>query len=111
MALAMFAQEKTDPEEIERALMSAADYANNTTDLMYLGQYIYRSTFYVDQKARQRFQARALKIFRQVAQLDPTAVDAYVHGLTVAKSLDDADGIRWATVGLMSQAWSSGLAW
>jgi uncharacterized membrane protein YgcG len=106
MALAMFA-DNAPPEEIERTLMSAADFANNTTDLMYLGQYIYRSTFYADQKARERFQARALKIFRQVAQLDPTAVDAYVHGLSVAKTLDDIDGIRWATVGLVSQAWSS----
>ena len=102
----MFAADKP-AEEIERTLMSAADHANNTTDLMYLGQYIYRSTFYVDQKARERFQARALKIFRQVAHLDPTAVDAYVHGLNVAKMMDDIDGIRWATVGLMNQAWSS----
>jgi uncharacterized membrane protein YgcG/tetratricopeptide (TPR) repeat protein len=105
MALAMFAAGKP-AEEIERTLMSAADFANNSTDLVYLAQYLYRNTpNYFAAEARTRFLRRALRIFQQVVKMDPSSVDAYVHGLTVAKRLDDLSGIQWATLGLVSQAW------
>jgi hypothetical protein len=105
MALAMFAA-GSKPEEMERTLMSAADFAGNSTELVYLAQYMHRSMpNYFGEEARQRFLRRSLKLFQQAVRAEPSAIDAYVHGLNVAKRLNDIEGIRWAAVGLLGQAW------
>ena len=81
--------------EIERALMSALDFASSPTDTMYLGQYL----------ARSGLNARALQLFHQAAQLDPSSPEPFVQGLKLAQRLDDLDAIQWSTVGILSQAW------
>jgi tetratricopeptide (TPR) repeat protein len=82
-------------EEIERALMSAVQFAHTTNDLTYIAVYM----------TRMGFDARALKVYRQAAQLDPTRCEPYMQGLAVALRLGDTEGIQWACIGVMGQAW------
>ena len=84
-------------EEMERAVMSAVEYADSTMDLLYLGRYL--ENFGLPK--------RALQVYRQVAQLEPLRPEPFVHGLRVAQKANDLDGIQWTTVGILSQAWPS----
>jgi hypothetical protein len=81
--------------EMERAVMSAVDFAETATDLMYVGTYL----------ARTGLNARALQVYRQAAALDPIRPEPYMLGLQTARTLDDLDGLKWASVGILSQAW------
>ena len=96
LSLAMQADSQPRPE-IERALMSAVAFAHTNNDLMFIAAYLSRSGF----------DARALKLYRQAAQLDPTRYEPYMHGLQVALRLRDTAGIEWACVGVLSQTWPS----
>ena len=99
MALAMQADGRPK-DQIERAVMSAVDFAAGSLDLMYLGAYL----------ERLGLEDRALQIYRQVADLEPVQPEPYVYGLGVAQKLDDIEGIQWATVGILSQAWPNAQA-
>ncbi len=81
--------------EIERALMSAVDFAETATDLMYVGKYLERTGL----------NARALQLYRQAAALDPLRPEPYLLGLQAARALGDLDGLKWVSVGVLSQAW------
>lgn len=81
--------------EIERALMSAADFSENIDEYMYLAQYL----------AKRGFEERALKVFRQAGSLDPTRPEPFIHGLQLAQRLNDLEGIEWASLGILSQGW------
>jgi len=94
MALAMQAAERP-AEEIERAVMSAADFAQGPEDLMYLGLYLTRLGMH----------QRALDMFREAAQLVPLRPEPYVAALNAAQRIDDLEGIQWACVGILRQAW------
>ena len=96
LALAMQADNRPK-EDIERALMSAVDFANTASDLMNIGIYM----------ARAGLDERALKLLRQASALEPYRHEPYMHGLKIAQRLNDADGIRWACVGVLSEAWPS----
>ena len=96
LSLAMQADNQPKPE-IERALMSAVAFAHTNNDLMYIAAYM----------SRAGFDARALKLYRQAAQLDPSRYEPYMHGLQVALRLRDTAGIQWACVGVLSQTWPS----
>ncbi|HKD35970.1 MAG TPA: hypothetical protein VKB78_04190, partial [Pirellulales bacterium] len=82
-------------EEIERSLMSAVQFASSANDLLYIAAYM----------SRNGFDARALKVYRQAAQLEPTRYEPYIYGLAIAERLKDIGGLEWACVGVMSQAW------
>jgi hypothetical protein len=81
--------------EVERALMSAADFAETLEDFMYVGQYM----------ARNGLDQRAIKVFRQAGVIDPTRPEPFVHGLQLAQRLNDLEGIQWASLGILAQAW------
>jgi hypothetical protein len=81
--------------EMERAVMSAVDFAETATDLMYVGTYL----------ARSGLNARALQVYRQAASLDPLRPEPYMLGLQTARALGDLDGLKWASAGILSQAW------
>jgi len=102
MAIAMQADDRPR-EEIERVVMSAVDLANNSADLMHVGVYA----------ARLDLQKCALQIFRQVAEMEPAWPEPYMHGLKTAQRLKDLEGIQWATLGILSQAWTKdeGMVW
>jgi hypothetical protein len=82
-------------EEVERSLMSAVQFASSTNDLLFIAAYLMRNGF----------DARALKVYRQAAQLEPMRYEPYMYGLTVAERLKDTEGLEWACVGVMGQAW------
>ncbi len=94
LALAMQAEAKP-AVEIERALLSAADFAQGPSELMHLAKYL--------QKAG--FEKRALAMYKQLARLEPLKPEPYVLGLKLAQRLSDMDGIQWSTTGILSQAW------
>ncbi|HEX5443331.1 MAG TPA: hypothetical protein VFW87_05870, partial [Pirellulales bacterium] len=94
LSLAMRASGSSDAD-IERALMSGADFGSSSDDLMYVAQYL----------ARIRLDARALKVFREVSILEPLRPEPYLYGLQLATRLGDVDGIRWSSLGILKQAW------
>ncbi|MEX2560669.1 MAG: hypothetical protein WD403_12180, partial [Pirellulales bacterium] len=95
-ALGLALQAQGSPaDQIERALMSALDFTTNPIDIMFLAHYL----------ARVGLEERALQLFQQASEIQPTSPEPFVHGLRLAQRLDDLDGIRWATVGVLSQAW------
>lgn len=85
------------PAELERALMSAADLGSGEIEhFMYLAHYMTRVG--LDQ--------RALKMFREVAEMDSSRTDALIAAMATAERLKDEDAIRWATVAVLSQEWT-----
>lgn len=94
LALAMKADGR-DEKEIERALMSAADFSENPLDLLYLAHYLGRSGF----------PERSLGLWRQISAADPSRPEPYLHGLKLAQQLNDAAGQKWAVAGILAQAW------
>jgi hypothetical protein len=75
--------------------MSACDFGEDVADLMYVAQYM----------ARSGLEQRAIKVFRQAATLDPTRTEPLMFGLQIAQRLNDAEGIEWASLGILNQAW------
>ena len=94
MALALDAAGRPKAE-VERAVMSAVDFVDNTTDLMYIGAYL----------AQIGLNERALQVYRQAAAIEPLRPEPYMLGLRAARTLDDLDGLKWASLGILSQAW------
>jgi hypothetical protein len=87
-------------KEIERAVMSAADFSSSVDELMYIAQYL----------SRLGLDRRAMLLYQQVAKIEPLRSEAYALGLRAAERCEDVAGIRWATLGILSQAWPTELA-
>jgi len=81
--------------DVERALMSAADFAQNPSELLYLAVYLSESGF----------DARAIKMLRQVAQIDPVRPEPYTVGLKLAERTGDNEAIKWASLEILRRAW------
>ena len=94
LVLAMQAAERPQ-EEIERAVLSAVDLAESPFDLMMIALHLNQLGM----------DARALKIYQDVAKVLPTLPEPYVYGLRTAKRLGDLKAVQWATVGILNQAW------
>jgi hypothetical protein len=86
--------------EIERAVMSAADFATSADELMYIAQYL----------SRLGLDRRAMLLYQQIAKIEPLRSEAYALALRAAERADDLSGIQWATVGILSQAWPREMA-
>jgi hypothetical protein len=84
-------------EEVERAILSAVDFAQSPEDLLQIARFL----------ARMGLDGRAVDIYRQIVKLDPLLTEAYLHGMRAAQRAGDLDGIRWGTVGILSQAWTA----
>jgi tetratricopeptide (TPR) repeat protein len=97
IAMELDGRSKTD---IERAVMSAADFSTSSDELMYIAQYL----------SRLGLDRRAMLLYQQVAKIEPLRSEAYAFGLRAAERCDDLAGVRWATVGILSQAWPKELA-
>jgi tetratricopeptide (TPR) repeat protein len=83
--------------DLERALLSAADLgAGEVEHFVYLAHYM----------SRVGLDARALKMFREIAELDPSRTDALVAAMTTADRIGDVEALRWATVAALSQEWT-----
>ncbi|MEX1223399.1 MAG: hypothetical protein WEA31_02515, partial [Pirellulales bacterium] len=85
-------------DEIERVLMSATDFSGDPNDKMMLAAYL----------ERLGLEERALQLFREVGQQHPTRPEAFIQGLRIARRLNDVEGLKWSTVGILRQAWPAG---
>jgi hypothetical protein len=89
-------------EDIERAIMSAVDFAQTPLDMMFVALYLEKVG---QDQNRPALERRALQVYQQVAQVQPMMPEPYVQGLRVAEKLNDVPGIQWAAAGILSQAW------
>ena len=94
LALAMRI-EKMPSEEIERVLLSSADFATSARQVIFLAEYM----------DRLGYRQRALELLREVTLRDPSAELAYAKALDIAIYLDDSDALQWSTLGVLSQEW------
>ena len=93
-SIALAATDASD-SEVERALLSAVDFAETPDDIMnVIGRL----------EAIQR-DAAAMKLCRQLSNLDPYRREPYVTGLRLAKRLNSSDDLAWACEGVLGQAW------
>jgi hypothetical protein len=99
LGIALELSGKSKPE-IERTVMSAADFSTSADELMYIAQYL----------TRLGLDRRAMLVCQQVAKIEPLRSEAYALGLRAAEQCKDTSGIRWATVGILSQAWPKEMA-
>jgi hypothetical protein len=67
---------------------------------MYIAQYL----------SRLGLDRRAMLLYQQVAKVEPLRSEAYALGLRAAERSEDLAGLRWATAGILSQAWPTELA-
>ena len=84
-------------EDVERALMSAVDYSNDEESLLAAGIYM----------SEVGLHERALKVLRDVSEVNPYRPEPYVRGLALAKRLGDLESLQWASAGVLGQAWTN----
>jgi len=94
MALAM-QLDHAPKQEIERALMSAIDFSSGPNHMLVVASLM----------SRLDLDARALKLYQDVSQMEPLRPEPYSWGLKAAKRLEDEEAIRWACIGILSQEW------
>lgn len=95
-ALTLSLQIQDSPQsEIERALMSAVDLSDDANDAMFAAQYM----------AAHGMEKRAVRLLQDISQAYPLRTEPFVIGLRAANRIDDMDGIRWASLGILAQEW------
>ncbi|NIL98376.1 MAG: hypothetical protein GTO53_10850, partial [Planctomycetales bacterium] len=82
-------------EEVERTLLSAVDFTNNPSHLLYIAGYLERFGRY----------DRTLQLLREVTVRAPQQSEAYRRGLELAARQEDEEAIRWATLAIVRRAW------
>ena len=81
--------------DVERVLLSTADFAATPTDLLLLANYL----------ARFGSDKQAIRIYRQVTRLDPANREAYALAMTIAARNEDVGTLRWACPGVLGHDW------
>jgi hypothetical protein len=94
LALALYAGNASS-EELERALMSAVEFATNEDEVMNIAKFM----------ANFGMEERALSLLKQVAAAFPLRPEPYMFGLELARRTDNLEGVRWACHGILGQAW------
>jgi hypothetical protein len=97
LALAMEASGRSR-DEIERVLLSSADFAHSPVELLQLANYL----------ARFGADSQAIRICRQVTRLDPVNREAYALAMAVAARTDDDEALAWACPGVLAHEWPAG---
>ncbi len=82
-------------EEVERALLSAVDFAESPEELLHVAARLEEIGS----------DAAAIQLCQQIASTDRYRREPYVIGLRIAKRLDRVEDLVWATEGILSQAW------
>ncbi len=84
-------------EALERALLSAVDFAQDEEQLLLVATYM----------AQSGLEQRALSLYQQISKANPSRPEPYLQGLALAQKLNDVQAIQWGCVGVLSQAWSN----
>ncbi len=94
LALAMQMNNMPAPE-VERVLMSSADFATTPHQLVFLADYM----------GRLGNHTRALDLLREAALRARGLPEAYAKALALAVYLQDDGAIKWASLGILGQEW------
>jgi len=95
-ALALAMQMNNMPAaEVERVLMSSADFATTPHQLVFLADYM----------GRLGNHTRALDLLREAALRARGLPEAYAKALALAVYLQDDGAIKWASLGILGQEW------
>ncbi|MDO4588201.1 MAG: hypothetical protein Q4C95_13085, partial [Planctomycetia bacterium] len=86
-------------KEIERAILSAAEFTNDPVSLLGIAAYL--ETVGLREKA--------LNLYRQISKIMPTRPEPYVRGLALSQDLNDEEAQKWVVLGIASQAWEGKL--
>ena len=81
--------------DVERALLSAVDLADNAQDAMIVAKYM------VDNG----MEKRAVRLLMAIVEADGSQPEPYLIGLRAAQNIGDSEGIQWAAQGILGQAW------
>ncbi|MGL4514953.1 MAG: hypothetical protein ACRCT8_17850 [Lacipirellulaceae bacterium] len=94
LGIAMKLEGRKD-SEVERAVMSAVDFAQSNEQLLAIADYL--SGMDLDR--------RAVEVCQLATSRDPLLYEGYALALRAAKRCDDIDALAWATTAIVSQAW------
>ena len=97
LALAMEAAGRPRAD-VERVLLSGADFASSTIDLMQLANYL----------ARFGSDKQALRLCRTITRIDPASREAYALAMAVAARTNDVEALAWACPGVLAHEWPAG---
>ena len=92
VALEAAGRPKTD---VERALLSAADFATSPVELLALANYL----------ARFGSSKQAIRVCKQVTALDPANREAHALAMSLAARGDDISALRWSCAGVLAHEW------
>lgn len=81
--------------ETERAIMSAVDLSDSFEDSMFAAIYMSKSGM-VD---------RSLRVLKDLAKANPSLVQPLEVGSSIAENNNHLEGMRWTSVGVLSQEW------
>ncbi len=97
MLAVMMQKEGYPQDEIERIVLSVADFGNATYDsMMYSGAYLKRFDRYES----------ALRMYRQASRLAPERPEPYSLGMKLAAQTGITDDAIWAACGVLRNNWS-----
>ncbi|MGI9176387.1 MAG: hypothetical protein ACR2IT_00850, partial [Pirellulales bacterium] len=97
LALAMEAAGRPR-EDVERVLLSGADFASSSIELLQLANYL----------ARFGSDKQALRLCRQLTRIDPANREAYALAMAVAARTNDDAALAWACPGVLAHEWPAG---
>ena len=81
--------------EIERAVMSAVDLSHSLPEAMFAAIYM----------SKNGMLDRSLQLLEDLATSNPSLVQPLEVGLGIAESTNSVDGMRWSSIGVLSQEW------
>lgn len=84
-----------DQLDVERAVMSVVDFTDSRADMLIAAQYLIDNGM----------ESRAIRLLQDIASDDDSTPEVFVLGLRASSRIGDLDGVRWATTGILSQAW------
>jgi hypothetical protein len=82
-------------DEVERALLSTAEFTSSPTELLALAQYL----------ARFGSPQRAVRLCKRITNVEPANREAYALAMTLAARVDDLGTLRWACPGVLAHEW------
>ena len=95
-ALVLALQINNSPKaEIERAIMSTVDFSGEIKNALSAALYM----------SNNGMEKRAIRLAKDISRSRPTSHEPYVLALNAAKRIKDREGIKWASAGILGQAW------
>ena len=81
--------------EIARALTSAVDLSYDKNDVLIAAKHMIEN----------RLEKRAVNLLQQVVDFESNSPEAFVMALDAARRVNDEESLKWASLGILNQAW------